>query len=52
MQLGLGFSFVGYSTRDKVGVSLQELGFELAKSCNKGYGSVLLVILHRQELVY
>ncbi len=34
MQLGLGFCFVGYFMRDRVGVSLQELGFELAKSCN------------------
>ena len=31
MQLGLGFCVVGYSTRVRVGVSLQGLGFESGK---------------------
>ncbi len=56
MQLGLGFCFVGCSTRVKVRNSLESLGlgFELAKTCNWDKGFVLLVLLKGLglELVY
>ena len=52
MQLGLGFVFVGYSKRVRIGESPKGLGFESEKTCY--WDSVLLVIQRGLglELVY
>ena len=45
MQLGLGFCLAGYSTKVRVEVSLEGLGFESEKTYYQGQGSALLVVL-------